>query len=531
MVFAIRYVPFAAVVLLTLAGSLGLLLMPVLLLALLGALSAVGVYDLVQQRHSLTHIYPLVGHLRRLAESVRPQIHQYFVESDIEGKPYDRNQRSLIYQRAKQQTSSHPFGTERDVLSNGYEWVNHSLVPKHVEHVESTVQIGNTLCSSPYRSSMLNISAMSFGSLSAAAIEALNRGAALGGFAHDTGEGAISPYHESGNGDLIWEIGTGYFGCRAADGGFDPDLFQAKAKLPQVKMIEIKLSQGAKPGHGGLLPGAKVTAEIAATRGIPIAEDCLSPAHHQTFDTPQGLLNFVAQLRTLSGGKPVGFKLCIGHRWEFMAICKAMLAVKIYPDFIVIDGNEGGTGAAPVEFTDHVGTPLRDGLLFARNALVGCGLKEHIRLGASGKIASGFDMAVCMALGADWCNAARGFMFALGCLQSQHCHTNHCPVGIATQDPMRQRGLDIGDKSERVANFHEATVKALVEITGAVGLSHPHELQPHHFFHRSSSRESILLSETYQLLAPGELLEGPRSSDWERIWGRASASSFSRISN
>lgn len=527
----IRYIPFAIVfalcvwsLFIPLSGAAWLLLLAWPLLVL-------GAADLVQRRHSLYRNYPVVGHLRALAESVRPQIQQYFIESDIDGRPYDRQQRSLIYQRSKNEVETHPFGTERSVLRSGYEWVNHSMAPRAADHEPPRVRIGGSACQQAYDTALLNVSAMSFGSLSAAAIEALSRGAARGRFAHDTGEGAISPYHERGGADLIWELGTGYFGARARDGGFDAGAFKDKAALPQVKMIEVKLSQGAKPGHGGILPASKVTEEIARTRGIPVGEECVSPAYHRAFDTPRGLLEFVAQLRDLSGGKPVGFKLCIGHRWEFLAICKAMLDTGLRPDFIVIDGKEGGTGAAPVEFTDHVGTPLRDGLLFARNALVGCDLKADIRLGAAGKVASGFDMAVMMALGADWCNAARAFMFALGCLQSQHCHTNHCPVGIATQDPLRQKGLDITDKSVRVANYQAKTVRALLEITAAAGLEHPHELQPYHFFHRTSSRESELLSETYPLLQAGVLSSGDMDSQWQKLWARASADSFARISS
>ncbi|MFK7913476.1 MAG: FMN-binding glutamate synthase family protein [Pseudomonadales bacterium] len=524
----IRYIPFAIVVALCILSLLAPLAGSAWLLLLAWPLLAIGAADLLQQEHSLRRNYPVVGHLRMLAESIRPQVQQYFVESDIEGKPYDRQQRSLIYQRSKNAVETHPFGTERDVTRSGYEWVNHSMAPRAAAHEPPRVRIGES-SAQPYDSALLNVSAMSFGSLSAAAIEALSSGAAQGGFAHDTGEGAISPYHERGGADLIWELGTGYYGARSTDGGFDAGLFKDKAALPQVKMIEIKLSQGAKPGHGGILPAAKVTAEIAQTRGIPVGQECISPAYHRAFDTPRGLLQFVAQLRELSGGKPVGFKLCIGHRWEFMAICKAMLDTGIRPDFIVIDGKEGGTGAAPVEFTDHVGTPLRDGLLFARNALVGCDLKSDIRLGAAGKVATGFDMAVMMALGADWCNAARAFMFALGCLQSQHCHTNHCPVGIATQDPLRQKGLDVTSKAVRVAAYQAKTVQALQEITAAAGLEHPHELQPYHFFHRTSSRESVLLSETYPLLEPGALVAGDMDAAWQKIWARASADSFARV--
>ncbi len=520
----IRYLPFAGIVALALLTPW----LPVWLAVVVWPLLLIGVADLVQQRHSLLRNYPVIGHLRRLAESVRPQIHQYFVEGDTEGAPYDREQRTLIYQRAKSAIETHPFGTERDVMRSGYEWVNHAICPKPPAEHPPRVPVGGAQCTQPYETALLNISAMSFGSLSAAAIEALSRGAASGGFAHDTGEGAISPYHERGGADLIWELGTGYYGARAQDGGFDPGAFREKAQLPQVKMCEIKLSQGAKPGHGGILPAAKVSQEIASTRGIPVGESCVSPPYHRTFSTPRGLLEFVAQLRELSGGKPVGFKLCIGHRWEFLAICKAMLDTGIKPDFIVIDGKEGGTGAAPAEFTDHVGTPLRDGLLFARNALVGCGLKDDIRLVAGGKIATGFDMAITMALGADWCNAARAFMFALGCLQSQHCHTNHCPVGIATQDALRQKGLDVTEKSVRVATYQAKTVHALLEITAAAGLDHPHQLEPYHFFHRLTSRDSVLLSETYPFLKAGALLDGEVDANWQRMWQRASADNFVR---
>lgn len=493
-------------------------------------LALLGLWDFLQQRHSLFRNYPIIGHLRILAESIRPMVHQYFVESDTEGKPFDREQRSLIYARAKAEVSTHPFGTERDVTRNGYEWVNHSVAPRPPAAVAPRISVGGSECRQPYDTALLNISAMSFGSLSAAAIEALSAGARLGGFAQDTGEGAISPYHLAGGADLIWELGTGYYGCRSKDGAFDPGAFAEKAAQPTVKMIEIKLSQGAKPGHGGILPGAKVTAEIATTRGIPVGQDCLSPPYHQTFSTPLELLAFVAELRELSAGKPVGFKLCIGHRWEFVAICKAMLETGIRPDFIVIDGNEGGTGAAPVEFADSVGTPLRDGLLFARNALVGCNLKDEIRLAAAGKVVTGFDMAVCMALGADWCNAARAFMFALGCLQSQHCHTNRCPVGIATQDPWRQRGLDPEVKAVRVARFQEQTVHALLEIVGAVGLESPQQLMPAHFYRRHSSRESARLSESYPLLKPGVLLANDVDKNWRRIWKAAQAQSFAPVS-
>jgi glutamate synthase domain-containing protein 2 len=386
------------------------------------------------------------------------------------------------------------------------------------------VQVGGYSCS------LLNISAMSYGALSPNAVRALNKGAKAGGFFHDTGEGGISPYHRESGGDLVWELGSGYFGARGADGGFDPARFAATAADSQIRMIEIKLSQGAKPGHGGVLPAAKITAEIAAIRGIPMGVDCVSPAAHAAFSTPVGLMEFVAQLRGLSGGKPVGFKLCIGHPWEFLAICKAMLTTGITPDFIVIDGKEGGTGAAPLEFMDHVGMPLRDGLTFAHNALIGVGLRDRIRIGASGKITSAFDMARVLALGADWCNAARGFMFALGCIQAQSCHTGMCPTGVTSPDPARQRALVVPDKAERVANFHRNTLHALAELTAAAGVGSPAELGPQHFQRRVGSAGAIPFSELYERLAPGVLLSDPgQSGRFRAPWAMAQADSFAPL--
>lgn len=489
----------------------------------------VGCWDLVQHRHSLARNYPLTHLFRRGFESVRPQIRQYLVESDTDGAPFDREQRSLAYARAKNDKDSVPFGTVRDVGEVRYEWITHSMAPRPGAGVSLSVEIGNEQCSQPYSASVLNVSAMSFGSLSAAAVRALNLGARDGGFAQDTGEGGLSLHHLQHGGDLIWEIGTGYFGCRDAAGAFDAVQFAEKAARKQVKMIEVKLSQGAKPGHGGILPGGKVSPEIALARGIPEAEDCISPPYHSAFSTPRQLLEFIAELRSLAGGKPVGFKLCIGHKWEFLGICKAMVETGIYPDFIVVDGKEGGTGAAPVEFTDHVGMPRRDGLLFVVNALTGTGLRDRIRLGASGKVLSGFDMAVTMAIGADWCNSARGFMFALGCLQSRKCHTNHCPVGVATQDPFRQRALVVEDKARRVANFHRHTVEALADLVGAAGLERPSELRPFHVYRRSSPSGAETLQDTYRWLGPGELLENEVGGEWGREWQRASADQFAPL--
>ncbi len=475
-----------------------------------GALVLVGVADLLQTRHALRRNYPIMAHFRYFFESIRPEIRQYFLEDDTDAKPFSRNQRSIVYQRAKVETDKRPFGTQLDLYQAGYEWINHSIRPADNAGHDFRIEIGNHPdCprAQPYLASVFNISAMSFGALSANAILALNAGAKAGGFMHDTGEGSISRYHREHGGDLVWEIGSGYFGCRNDDGSFSEERFVANAASAQVKMIEVKLSQGAKPGQGGILPGAKVTIEIAAARGVPPGRDCLSPARHSAFSTPVGLLNFVERLRTLSGGKPTGFKLAIGHPWEFFAIVKAMLETGITPDFIVVDGGEGGTGAAPVEFSDHVGTPLQEALLLVHNTLVGAGLRERIKIGASGKIVTAFDVARTIALGADWCNSARGFMFALGCVQSQNCHTDRCPTGVATQDAQRQKALDVPDKSQRVAHFHQNTMKALSELIAAAGLTHPSQLKPHHIVRRVSPNQVKLASALLPYLTPGELLD------------------------
>jgi glutamate synthase domain-containing protein 2 len=470
-----------------------------------------------------------------MLEAVRPEIRQYFLEEDAASNPFSRNQRSLVYQRAKQQIDKRPFGTQMDVYQSDYEWINHSIVPAKVASHDFRITIGPDRAQ-PYSASVFNISAMSFGALSANAIRALNQGAQKGGFMHDTGEGSISRYHRPDNagdpgGDLVWEIGSGYFGCRNDDGSFSAEKFTANATLPQVKMIEIKLSQGAKPGHGGMLPGAKVSIEIAAARGVPQGIDCISPSSHSAFDSPIGLLRFVEQLRTLSGGKPTGFKLAIGHPWEFFGIAKAMLSTGIVPDFIVVDGGEGGTGAAPVEFTDHVGVPLQEALLLVHNTLVGTGLRDKVKIGASGKIVTAFDIVRTLALGADWCNSARGFMFALGCIQSQSCHTDRCPTGIATQDASRQRAIVVPDKAERVANFHKNTLKALAELIAAAGLRHPSELKPHHLVRRVSANQVKLASALLPYLEPGQLLGGADSlanlpEVFGKYWPLSQAESF-----
>ena len=490
-------------------------------------LSVIGIYDLLQTRRAVLRNYPIIGHVRYLVESIRPEIRQYLLEADDDKLPFSRAQRSLVYQRAKNEGSEKPFGTLADVYEEGYEFIGHSLRPCHEADPDSfRVTVGGPQCAQPYAASVLNISALSFGAMSANAIRALNRGAKLGGFAHDTGEGSISPYHREPGGDLIWEIGSGYFGCRDAQGRFDAARFADQVANPQVKMVELKLSQGAKPGHGGILPGAKVTPEIAATRGVPVGVDCVSPARHSAFDSPIALLEFLALLRARSGGKPVGFKLCIGHAWEFMAIVKAMARTGITPDFIVIDGKEGGTGAAPVEFTNHIGMPLREGLLFVHNVLVGTNLRSRVRLAASGKIVSGFDIACVLALGADWANSARAFMFAIGCIQSQSCNTNRCPTGVATQDPLRQRALVVDDKAQRVRNFHHNTLAALAQILAAAGLDHPAQLRPQHLVRRISQTRVQQFSEVHTFLQADELLRGTAHRFYANAWQLARAESF-----
>lgn len=499
------------------------------LAAMFAALSILGAHDRLQRRHSIRRNYPVIGHIRWIAEYVRPEIRQYLLEADQDAAPFSRSQRSLVYQRAKGEAGEHPFGTLLDVYRDGYEFVGHSMVPS-VAADPSTfrITIGGAQCAKPYSASVFNISAMSFGSLSANAIRALNAGAKKGGFSHDTGEGSISPYHLEAGGDLVWELGSGYFGCRTADGAFDRDRFATQARLDTVKMIEIKLSQGAKPGHGGVLPAAKVTPEIAATRGVPLGADCISPSRHSAFSTPIELMHFISDLRSLSGGKPVGFKLCVGLPWEFMGIVKAMLETGITPDFIVVDGAEGGTGAAPTEFSDHIGTPMREGLLFVHNVLVGAGLRDRVRIGAAGKIVSAFDIASVLAIGADWVNAARGFMFALGCVQSVSCDTNRCPTGIATQDRGRQAALVVPDKAERVYNFHRLTLRALADMLAAAGLDHPDELGPQHLVRRVSATEIKQFDQLHTFLKPGELLvdSGRGESFYAANWQRATSTRF-----
>jgi glutamate synthase domain-containing protein 2 len=499
-------------------------LWPVAWLALLGwiGLVALGVRDMTQSHHAVLRNFPVLGHLRYVLESLRPELRQYFVEDDREQTPFSRQDRSLVYQRAKEAVDTQPFGTRRPVYEVGYEFAHHSLYPKVLTDGPAghRVRIGGPECTQPYESALLNVSAMSFGSLSPEAIRALNRAARLGGFSHNTGEGGISPYHLEG-GDLVWQIGTGYFGCRAPDGGFDPARFRENASRATVKMIELKLSQGAKPAHGGILPASKLTAEIAEIRGVPLGRDVLSPPAHTAFDGPRGLLSFVAQLRTLSGGKPVGIKLCLGDPVEWLAILHAMHETGHRPDFVTIDGAEGGTGAAPVEFSDFVGTPLDEGLTFAHDTLVGADLREGLTLISAGKIASGFHVVRQLALGADVCNSARAMMFALGCIQALKCNTNRCPVGVATQDPELAAALDVPTKAERVASFQQRTVHAALEMTGALGLASPQGLRRWHLSRRVSPTAVLPLSEVYPPIARGALLSGDGPARVQRWWALA----------
>jgi glutamate synthase domain-containing protein 2 len=489
--------------------------------AIAAALTAVGIHDLIQTKRAILRNYPIIGHLRFFFEKIRPEMRQYFFEADTDGRPFPREKRAIVYQRAKRQLDKKPFGTQGDVYAEGHEWMLHSMSPVPLAKDLFRVTIGGPQCKQPYSASVLNISAMSYGALSANAIRALNRGAKKGNFAHDTGEGGVSDYHREGGGDLIWELGSGYFGCRNADGTFSPEAFQRVASNPQIKMIEVKLSQGAKPGHGGVLPGAKVTEEIARIRSVPLGVDCISPAKHSAFSSPTEFLQFMKQLRDLSGGKPVGFKLCIGHPEEFLSLVKAMLKTGILPDFIVIDGKEGGTGAAPAEFIDNLGMPMRDGLSFVHNALVGTGLREHIKLGCAGKIITGFDMARAHALGADWCNVARGFMFAVGCIQAQTCHTGHCPTGVTSQDPLRQRAIHVPDKAERVFNFHRETVHSLAELLAAAGKSSPSEMRPQDIFRRVGDGRITSFADQYPPTVAGELLKMRNRSPLSEVWKRA----------
>lgn len=492
---------------------------------------AVGFADILQRKQTIRRNFPIIGHFRYILEEVRPEIQQYFIENNADGTPFSRELRSIVYQRAKKALDTLPFGTQKNVYEIGYEWANHSLAPAKVVPGSMRVTVGGPHCKQPYSASIFNISAMSYGALSKNAILALNGGAKIGGFSHNTGEGGLSPYHLEPGGDLVWQIGTGYFSARTPDGRFDPEKFKDRAAAPSVKMIEIKLSQGAKPSHGGILPAAKVTKEISLIRDVHMGRDVISPPAHTAFDSPVGLLEFVAKLRDLSGGKPIGFKLCIGKRREFISICKAMVATGITPDFITIDGGEGGTGAAPLEFSNNIGAPLREGLVFAHNCLVGFDVRKDIRLNCSGRNVTGFDLITRYALGADLCNSARGMMMALGCIQALRCNSNKCPTGVATQNPWLVGGLDVTEKRVRVANFHSETLHSLAELLGAMGLEHPGQVRPWHVMKRTGLSEVRHFGEIYEFIPKGSLLtEGHVPKSFTRAWQACAADSWTSLS-
>jgi glutamate synthase domain-containing protein 2 len=516
-----------SVMVLALVGGVALVWPPILWSMLLfGPLIALGVRDMLQVKRAVNRNFPIIGHGRYLMEMIRPEINQYFIESNNDGKPFSRNDRSVVYARAKGELDTLPFGTQKDVYAPGYEWINHSLAPVKPDHSAERVIVGGPDCRQPYLASIFNVSGMSYGSLSKNAVLALNAGAKIGNFAQSTGEGGLSPHHLAPGGDLVWQIGTGYFSCRNVDGTFSEAEYIKRATLPNVKMIELKLSQGAKPGHGGILPAKKLTKEIIEIRGVEPGKDVISPPAHSAFSTPRGMMEFIRRLRDASGGKPTGIKLCVGKRHEFLGIIKAMLETGITPDFITVDGGEGGTGAAPMEFSDSIGTPLNDGLNFVHNALVGAGLRDRIRIIASGKINTGFAMATKAALGADMCNAARAMMFALGCIQALRCNSNKCPTGVATQDPELVAGLVVEDKSMRVARFHKETVKSFFEVLGAAGLRNPRELKPWYVMRRVSAEETRSYATIYPQVLPGELLTTPVTGILANVWNVASAESF-----
>lgn len=496
-------------------------------LVVLGPPLFIGCVDLLQTKSSIRRNFPFLGNFRFILEDLGPELHQYFVENDQEGRPFNREQRSVVYQRAKRQRDTRPFGTQMDTYETGYEWINHSIRPLESEETVSRVTVGGPDCKLPYSASIFNISAMSYGSLSDAAVLALNGGAKLGNFAHNTGEGGISSHHLKPGGDLIWQIGTGYFGCRDERGNFDPKRFADKSQMPSVKMVEIKISQGAKPGHGGILPGVKVTKEIAEVRGVEVGKDILSPGAHSAFGTPIELCHYIQQLRELSGGKPIGFKICVGKRREFMCIAKAFVKTGITPDFITVDGGEGGTGAAPVEFSNRLGCPLKEALIFVHNVLVGFGVRDRIRINASGRIITGFDLLSKLCIGADICSSARGMMFALGCIQALKCNSNECPTGVATQDPYLVRGLVATQKQHRVHHFHKKTVDAAKELLGAMGLNQTSQTRPWHLMRRTGPSEVKHYGEIFEYLEEGVLLdESTTPESFLRPLKAASAESF-----
>lgn len=524
-----RHFIVGSVIVCTLILVLGYFYWPAFLfLAVVAPFVYMGIYDMLQTKQSLKRNFPLFGRLRYVFEELRPKIQQYFVESDTDGSPINRIDRSVIYQRAKKQIDTTPFGTQLNVYAEGYEWMTHSMVPIDFHKVDHhpRVLVGNKDCGQPYSASILNVSAMSFGSLSANAVEALNAGAKIGGFAHNTGEGGISPHHTKYGGDLIWQIGTGYFGARDEDGNFSPEAFEKNARRPEVKMIELKVSQGAKPGHGGILPGKKNTPEIAAIRGVKAGTTVFSPPYHSAFHSPREMVLFIQRMRELSGGKPVGFKLCVGRKSEFISVCKAMVELDLYPDFIAVDGGEGGTGAAPPEFSNFVGMPLLEALAFVDNMLKGFNIRQHIKIIASGKILTGFQMARAIALGADLCYSARAMMMAIGCIQALECNRNTCPTGVATQDPALTVGLVVDDKKVRVANYHKHTVESFVELLAAAGLDDPRKLNRHQINRRVFMNEVRTLEEIYPSVSVGCMVNGDVPERYAKSFAAASADAF-----
>jgi glutamate synthase domain-containing protein 2 len=485
-----------------------------------------GMCDSFQKKDNILRNYPVWGHWRYLLLKIRPQIQQYFIETEEDGRPFSTEQRNIVKMRSENKVGMTPFGTLLDVQAEGYEWVNHSMSPSKPGPESIRIQIGGDACKKPYEASIYNCSAMSYGAISPEAIRAINRAAKTNHFYHNTGEGGLSKHHLREGGDIVWQIGTGYFGCRAQDGGFDPKQFKENAAHEQVKMIEIKISQGAKPSHGAILPAAKVTQEIADARGVPVGRDVDSPAAHSAFSTPLELCQFIQQLRDLSDGKPIGFKFCVGNRTEFLSICKAILKTGIAPDFITIDGSEGGTGAAPFEFTNHIGVPLTEGLIFVHSALCGTGLRKKIRLIASGKVITGFDLVTKLSLGADICNSARGMLFALGCVQSRRCHTNHCPTGITTQDPKLRLALNVDYRAKLVSNFHTATVNSFRDVLGATGLQHASDLHPGVIHRMVSQTEAKSYDEIYDFLDQDALLNKTAPETWLRFWEVADEKTF-----
>jgi len=495
---------------------------------LIGPILIIGFYDFFQTRHSIRRNFPVLGRFRYLFELIRPEINQYFVESNIDGTPFNREQRSVVYRRSKNQMDSLPFGMQHNIDKTGYEWINHSLSPKHIERNHLRVTVGGPDCKQPYSASLLNISALSYGSISKNAVLALNGGAKDGNFAHNTGEGGISTYHLEPGGDLIWQIGTGYFGCRKETGDFCEQTFQKNSNYSQVKMIEIKLSQGAKPGHGGLLPAKKVSKEISEIRGVPMGKDIISPPAHSVFSTPVELMNFVAHLRELSNGKPVGFKLCIGNPHEFFAICKAMKITGITPDFISVDGGEGGTGAAPMEFMNYVGSPGIHSLILVHNALTGFSIRDRVRIFATGRVINGFDIIKLLALGADAIYSARAMMMALGCIQALRCNTNNCPTGVATQKPFLVAGLEVNDKRKRVEMFHKKTIESVAHLLGAMGLKGTNDLRPEHIIRRINLTKIQNYAELYDFLEDGALLKEPLPDQYAQAIQDATVDSFDK---